>query len=212
MRIFPGIRDIRRGLTDDLGDSNGFVCGFCYLCFELGMTYNGGFMKRWLMVGLLVLMGGSCWAASQNNSPKVGTPAAPLFEATDQRWVIRFSTVIPANQTSLVVGTMTAKEFVLAPYVAVSTGSAVNGITSSTMTTFGGRRYVSLQVTGMGTTQRVAWDFSSVDTSTTTSNLLSNEQYWSPDDPVTWQGPLYFKSTGPVTITGQIWMMQPRQN
>lgn len=172
-------------------------------------------MKRWLMaLGLVVLMGGRCWAGAQNNSAKVGTPAAPLFESTDQRWVIRFSTVIPANQTSLVVGTMTAKEFVLVPQVAVSTGgvSGVSALTTSTMTTFGGRRYMSLQVQGMGTTQRVSWDFSANDISTTTSNSLSNEQYWSPDDPVAWQGPIYFKSTGPVTITGQIWMMQPRAN
>lgn len=170
---------------------------------------------RWFLVGGFwacgFLMSGVCWAGSQNNSPKVGTPAAPLFEGTDQRWVLTFSTRIAANQTTLVVGTMTAKEFVLAPNVAYSTGAAVFGLTSSTMTTFGGRRYMSLQVQGMGTTQRVNWDFSSVNISTM-SNSLSNEQYWSPDDPVTWQGPLYFLSSGPVAISGQIWMHQPRAN
>lgn len=169
-------------------------------------------MKRWLLVGMLLM--GSVGVMAQNNSGRPGNPVAPKYDPVDQRWLIKFSTTVPANTPTLIIGTMTANNFTLAPGIVYSTGSATFGLVSSTgsqvASTFGGRQYLKLQVNNVGPTQTVAVDYTLFDLGVSSSTLLIDKQSWSPDEPVTWQGPLYMRSTGTFNVSGYIIMHQPR--
>ena len=127
-----------------------------------------------------------------------------VFRRTDDRFMVRFSTTVPANTATVILSTAAPRNLVVPSGINFSPS-----ITSSTTVTYGGRAYTILQVTSGASNVHV--DLNRVDISTNTSPFVTAGQWWSPDDPVAWQGEIVMKSTSQFSVTGWMWFEKPRQ-
>lgn len=143
------------------------------------------------------------WGAGENRAPQ-WEPTAVFGWETDQRHVVRFTTTTTAgNQQVCLVSTHTAFSLTVPSDVGFSPTQ-----TSSTTYTWGGRAYMAFQV--VSATSNVSLDFGTVNLSTATSPYLTQGQWFSPDDPVAWQGPVCLVSPSTFTVTGWYWMPRAR--
>lgn len=156
--------------------------------------------KGFMVLGLL-LVGGAVWAG--DNRELYGDIVKPTYREIDSRYVVRFSTIIPANTTTMLVSTQTARSLGVAPGINYSPT-----LVASTTVTMGGRIYMTFQV--VDAVSNVHVDLNSGDTSTATSPYLTEGQWWSPDDPVAYQGAVYARSASTACLTGYIYFAKPR--
>lgn len=159
-------------------------------------------MKRLMILGLFLVMGVVVWA---NNRGVPRQDVADRFFTADSRYKVRVTTTTSVGDATFCVSTMTA--------VNLSTTSAYGGtftpsLSASTATTYGGRAYSVWQV--YGSSSNVVVDLSSQDISTVTSQYLTSGQWWSPDDPMAWQGEICFKSVSTFSVTGFLYFDKPR--
>lgn len=157
---------------------------------------------------VLTILAGLClWAlpAVAGNNSRVGwDPVSEFGWEADAKNVVRFTTTtVSANTAVCLVSTHTAGNFVVPSAVSMAPVQ-----TSSTTVTFGGRAYMVFQV--VSSTVNVSVDFDTVSLSTTTSPYLTQGQWWSPDDPVAWQGQVCLQAPGLFTVTGWYWGLRPR--
>lgn len=142
--------------------------------------------------------------AAENNRPVAGDAVKPRYWASDLKYVVRFSTTVPIGTAVQIVSTSTFMNLVVPTGIDYSPAIA----SSTTTLTFGGRAYMTFQV--LSGTHNVHIDFNTVDISTVSSPYLTVGQWWSPDDPVAWQGPVWVKTMAPAKITGWMWFDRPR--
>lgn len=158
-------------------------------------------MRRVLVVLTLGFLATSLYRRSEaaDQFPVGKAPVARYGWVADQRNVVRFSTTTAAASTAIcVVSTHTAGNF-----LTVSGMNYLPTQTSSTTVTGGGRGYVMFQIVDTpNATDRVAVDLWSAGLSVTSSPYLLEGQWWSPDDPVAWQGPVCLISATTFTVTG----------
>jgi len=154
-------------------------------------------------LGVLTLLSLKSFGAGENRA--IGKDPVEIHGwESDSRFVVRFTTTTgTANGPVCVVSTHTAVSFIVP-----STTSFSPSQSSSTTYTWGGREYMSFQV--VSAASNVSVDFGTVDLSTTTSPYLTQGQWFSPDDPVAWQGPVCFQSPSTFTVTGWYWTARAR--
>lgn len=155
------------------------------------------------ILGLLVLgvLFGSPASAAENR--RIGwEPTATFGWEAGAGNMVRFTTTTTAaNAVVCVVSTHTAYSLMVPSDV---TFSPVQ--TSSTTNTWGGRQYVNFQVVDVaGTGNFVSVDLTRLDISTNTSPRLTDLDWFSPDQPIAWQGELCLQSPSTFTVTGWYW-------
>ena len=157
------------------------------------------------VVGVLALLTPGVEAA-QNNRNVATEPVANMGWEADLRYTVRFSSTTAAANTKFCVSTMTVGDLTYS--TTTYRGSFSPELGTSTTTTYGGRAYTSLQV--ISAASNVSFDFNVVDISTTSSPYLTQGQWFSPDDPVAWQGSFCLMSPSTFTVTGWMFFERPR--
>lgn len=167
-------------------------------------------LKRFLFVcgclGWLSLpwVGSTPGYGAQNHRNVATEPVANFGWEADMRHLVRFTTTTTAaNTVACVLSTGTVGNLQDS-----GTGTFSPTIASSTTVTYGGRGYTVVNV--ISAASAVSVDYGSVYISTTTSPRLTQGDWWSPDDPIIWQGPLCFMSPSTFTLTGWFWFQRPR--
>jgi hypothetical protein len=164
-------------------------------------------MRKLLIVGLFLL--GAVGVRAGENNRNIGTsPVTQVYRPVTDAYHIRASTVIAANVTTLLVGTMTATNFNLAWNINHSTGGAAFNYTSSTTVTFGGRTRTNIYFANGASP--LAIDYASTDLSTTTSRAITSGSSYSPDEPFAYQGPIYVRSNSTASVTVDLWFERAR--
>ena len=158
-------------------------------------------------MGLLVGVVGLGWGG--DNTAIGQTHYTKKLRNVDERYHIKFSTTVPANVSTLIIGTMTANNFVLAAGINYSTGSTLSfSYTSSTTVTMGGRAHFDFQC--VSCPNKLFWDYSKEEVGITTSAYITDGQWWGRNDPEGWQGPVAVRSSGTAVIVGHIYMNKAR--
>ena len=154
----------------------------------------------------LILLLTPCLALGADNRGVARDDVANrLWTAPDAHRVRFTTTTASPNAIVCLVGTMTATNLVVLSTHSVSYSPT---ITSSTTVTYGGRSYMMFQV--VGGSRNVHVDYSHGNLSTTNSPYLTVGQWYSSDDPVAHQGPVFATSIATFTVTGWIWFDRAR--
>lgn len=159
-------------------------------------------------LGAIVVFGGGVRAGENNRNVPKAAIAKHGWDA-DLRHVVRFTTTTASANVQFFVSTMTVGSLTYS--TATYGGSFDPTLATSTSTTYGGRDYMILQIVDIaGTGSFVAVDLNTVNISTNTSPRLAEGDWWSPDDPISWQGPVGLMSPSTFTATGWIYFQRPR--
>jgi hypothetical protein len=163
---------------------------------------------RWLVLAGLLGFCAMALTAGQDNS-KIGTfPTANVGWETNMRNMVRFTTTTSAANTVFCVSTMTVGSLTYSTTTYGGSFSPSAALATSTSTTYGGRGYMTLQI--VGAASNVSVDLNAVDISTNTSPYLTQGQWFSPDDPIVWQGSVCLMSPSTFTATGWMFFERPR--
>lgn len=150
----------------------------------------------WLLMSFFVVSVWVGWVEAGDNRDAPRLDVADRFSPMDNRWKVRVTTTTTAANTAVcLVSSHTVINFVVP-----SSATFSPSVASSTTTTYGGRNYFTFQV--VRGASNVSVDFDTVDLSTTTSPFLTEGQWFSPDDPVAWQGMVCLMSPSTFTATG----------
>lgn len=159
--------------------------------------------KYGISILLLFLCGNLSGADTIITDQKRSLPGYPVklsYQPSAQENVIRFSTTVPKEMATMIVGTMTVTQSIFAD------GINYSSIPSNTA---GGRKYMWLQI--VDSDDFVHWDKFSVGISTNTSPYLTQKDALSPDNPIAYQGPVYLMGRSSFTVTGFIVFDRPVQ-
>ena len=102
-------------------------------------------IKRFLVMGLFLMGFGVAWG-NDDNRPIQPAAQSPIFIPRDAGFRVTFSTTIPKDTATVILGTHTAQNFAVPSGITFSTGAVTAAFTSTTTTTFGGRLHFAFQV------------------------------------------------------------------
>lgn len=161
-------------------------------------------MKNKILAAAILLLAATAGAVDSNRGVSRADVADRLWPA-DHRHIVYFTTTTTAQNSALcLVSTMTQVQLSTVSYGVSFTPT----LSASTTTTYGGRAYMSFQVTGGSSSVSVGYT-SSVSTGPQ-SNYLTLGQWFSPDDPMAWQGELWLISPSTYTVSGWLLFDRPR--
>lgn len=160
-------------------------------------------MKNKILAAAILLLAATAGAVDSNRGVSRVDVADRLWTA-DHRNVVNFSTTTSAVNTALcLVSTMTSVQLSTVSYGVSFTPVLV----ASTTVTYGGRAYLTFQVTGGSSPVYVSY-LSTVSTGTA-NPYISQGQWFSPDDPMAWQGQIWLISPSTFSVAG--WLFFDRQ-
>ena len=168
--------------------------------------------KALILIIWFLINGVSAWAgAGGDNRPMLVDDVNPIFEWRDSNYRVRFSTTIPANTATLLLGTHTFRNFTVPTGITFTTGTTTanfdnESISTNVFTTWGGRAYAAFQI--VQTTDQVHVDFDN-NVSSVTSPYYTKGQWVILDDPFVIQEPIYVIGRASATLTGWFWTYKP---
>lgn len=159
-------------------------------------------LKRvgWAVAVTLAVAG---WVKAADNAPIKPLETTTVFRRCDNGYLVEFSTTVQANSTAMILSTMTFNNLTVPPDVAFTPS-----LTASTITTYGGRAYASMQVTSSAGNVYI-----SVSTNVPTDGtkpFITQGTWFSLDDPISHQGPIFMKSSATFSVAGWIWFEKRR--
>lgn len=161
-------------------------------------------MKK-VLFAMVMVMAASLGHAVDSNRGVSRMDVADRFWPTDHRNLVYFSTTTTAVNTALcLVSTMTSVQLSTVSYGVSFTPVLV----ASTTVTYGGRAYMTFQVTGG--TSNVSVGYASTVSTGAENPYLTVGQWFSPDDPVAWQGQVWLISPSTFSVSGWLFFDRPR--
>ena len=156
---------------------------------------------------LLLLLVPAVHAANMGNAAEDQTVIRNMYRIATEGLRVTIDTTTVAGTITLLVGTHTAQNFVVASGVNYTTGPATAaGFATSTTTTYGGRAYAAFQV--ITATEVVRVDIGTM--SVTGSPYYDQKDWIILDDPLAVQEPIYVYSAGTARLRGWYWTEKRR--
>ena len=161
-------------------------------------------MKNKILAAAILLLAATAGAVDSNRGVSRADVADRLWPA-DHRHIVYFTATTTAQNSALcLVSTMTQVQLSTVSYGVSFTPT----LSASTTTTYGGRAYMAFQVTGG--TSNVSVGYASSISTGAASPYLSLGQWFSPDDPVAWQGQVWLISPSTFSVSGWLFFDRPR--